>query len=365
MNDKTGRHSNASPSKLSVGYLTQNRVVSLFRVATCAFFSFVVACDDSPADSVDARCTIQEDGCSHESDCGTSSCFDAVPDFIIDSSAGSDIQDELSLHQDVPAAELDEGPVLNLKPSTTLDFGMVAVGTTYERIVHVTNDGKEDLKVTFEFPVEGDLYEEFSCKTEFPITIASLESSKVPVFFTNKGVQSGEITLTMQINSNQTAGETSSLILHADHGQKAPCIPSLTPAQIDFGTVSTGSTNTATVGISNSGSGYCTFRSLRILDCETAGDSYNCPSPLDADDSSSFALATDVSKIQANISPDQTLNLDITFSPPIQDARTSFVGLMLIRVADETYNVLHQLPVEDSVEGYQPNLIGSVGDSGG
>ncbi len=51
MNDKTGRHSNASPSKLSVGYLTQNRVVSLFRVATCAFFSFVVACDDSPADS--------------------------------------------------------------------------------------------------------------------------------------------------------------------------------------------------------------------------------------------------------------------------------------------------------------------------
>lgn len=359
-------------------------MVSLFKVVSCSSFLFVLACGDAPADSPDAGCTIQQDVCNRESDCGPSGCTDTASELIEDDAADSDIPNDMSgyldaLDGDVDAAsgdeipdnasaELPEGPVLSLSPSTTLDFGIVAVGITSERIVVVTNDGTEDLEITFEFPIEGDAANEFFCLTEFPLTIGSGESSDVHIFFINKGVQSGEITLTMKVHSNQPRHEESSLTLHADRGQtKTACIPSLTPAKIDFDNVSSGSPSTVTVGISNAGSGYCTFKFLLISDCEITGDSYDCPSPLDTDDSSTFTLATDVSTIQKLIPPDQTLNLDITFSPPVEDVQTNFAGLMLVRVADDTalgYTISYDLPVEDPVKGYEPNLIGSVADSG-
>ncbi|GEM_PF-2395863 len=295
---------------------------------------------------------------------------DAVQD------ADVDVSDSMSGHSDVAAVDIDAvagdadavawddvpgSPVMTIDPQSFLDFGLTAVGTTSTRKVVVANVGSRDLVVHFGFPIEGDSHEEFLCETQFPLTIKGGESSEVPIVFTNKGVTWGVVTFHLLISTNIPGAEQWSLELRADHGQDRPCVPSLTPSLVDFGVVVPGATNTLTIGISNKGSGYCMFQRLSISDCETAGDSFNCPEPSNSESSELFLLASEGLTGSTPIGPDGVLNLDIAFSPPADAVQSEFAGLLSVIVADQTNPATeYRLPLEEPTGGYVPNLIGSL-----
>lgn len=152
------------------------------------------------------------------------------------------IQTNISgLTQTVNLLGTGTAPVLSVTP-TSIDFGAITAGTNSNLTATLSNTGNETLTVNT-LSVTGTGFSLVGATT--PINITPNNSQTITVRFSPTDVVSYSGSLTIQSNGgNQTVSLS---------GQGAGGRVTLSPEQIDFGAVATGSSKTVTLTVTNTG----------------------------------------------------------------------------------------------------------------
>jgi Abnormal spindle-like microcephaly-assoc'd, ASPM-SPD-2-Hydin len=161
---------------------------------------------------------------------------------------------------------------MNVSPAA-LDFGNVAVGSGTMETVKITNDGTASLTIS-KFSVTGTGYQIGGLSA--PMTLSAGQTATLNVSYTaaSSGATTGVVTITSNADDSPTAvplnggGETASL--------------SLSPASLNFGAVTVGTSATQTVKITNTGSSAAKISEISVTGADISVSGVSTPATIAA-----------------------------------------------------------------------------------
>ena len=257
-----------------------------------------------------------------------------------------------------------------------VDFGFVAQGITTSRFLYISNDCHGDLTVSsLAIDKSADPLDEFSIVPDatFPVTSGSgpgvvpgFEVKAVEIRFKNKGPAEGCVTATLTISSDSPNAEKWPIALQACRSGTPTCKPVLVPATINFGTLAVGDSLVKTMKLKNTGTGNCTFSSLKVVDCSYSLMNPlmpNCPEPFQGTPSKLYTIDSGPNKGDL-IGPGMELPINVRFN-------AAQVNGGLLGMVSESQAVLGVKVVDDNIpsspkevtipSSNKANLIGSAG----
>ena len=199
---------------------------------------------------------------------------------------------------------------------------------------------------------------------------------EVRVTFKNEGASSGTQFGGLIIHSNDGQKPDWRVNLKAARAGSPTCTITLTPSQLDYGTVPRGFKKTLTMHLVNTGSGDCSFHSVLINDCiGFFGSAFgSCDDPTTTQQisgTSQYYKATRYPPaVQGGLKAGQSYDIEVTFTPPdtapiFGDDLVDYAALLAVRVIDpysgSTTPVIYPGPSTGGLSPYTPNLHAKSG----
>ena len=156
-------------------------------------------------------------------------------------------------------------PALQTVPDELLDLGVVAAFHRHERMLRLVNSGGAPLTILEVAPSQEGHPGFAITPSTLPVVLAPGGEARVGVSFTNPGEAEGVVWSGVTITTDEAAPATVSL-----RARLAPfpeCLPELSPATLEFGSVVAGAVVDRTLNVSNAGSLPCELRTLAFVDC--------------------------------------------------------------------------------------------------
>lgn len=278
-----------------------------------------------------------------------------------------------------------EAPLLQVNPPSSLDFGFVAQNLTTQRTVSLYNAGSAPLTVT-SIELVDNATSEFALVEDGswgPLaasptsgTLAAGAYKEVRVTFKNTGGSTGSQFGGLVIHSNDGQKPDWRVDLKASRAGAPTCKVTLTPSQLDYGTVPRGFKKTLIMHLVNTGSGDCSFHSVLINDCVGFfGAAFgSCDDPVNTQQisgTSKYYKATSYPPaIQGGLKAGQSYDIEVTFTPPdtapiFGDDLVDYAALLAVRVVDPysgtTTPVIYPPPTTGGLSPYTPNLHAKSG----
>ncbi len=282
-------------------------------------------------------------------------------------------------------------PLIAVFPNP-VDFGTIGQMITGEQTLTVQNLGNGDLEFTAAFAIEDDALGEFAIVPDpkFKPTLSTFDpesdcaaqaedcvihgnaSRGVVVQFTNKGPATGTATARLVIRSNDSTSPTVTVDLKATRGGTPTCEPVLAPGKLDYGVVPKGYFKEMTMKLVNNGTGYCSFQTARVEDCQgLMGLSTSCNEPGKGTLSQAFTILGLPPAVQNGLKPKGSLDFKVRFTPPQNESifaqLMSYVALFSVQVYDSQLKQTKTVPactgggLPGIPGGCQPNLQGQSG----
>ncbi len=281
-------------------------------------------------------------------------------------------------------------PFIHVYPNP-LDFSVIGQMVTGEQTLTIVNMGNGDLEFTAALAIEDDPLGEFAivgdpkfkptlasfnpatdCASKGPeCVIAGNDSRGVIVQFTNKGPATGTATARLVIRSNDPSNPVVNVDLKATRGGTPTCEPVLVPGKLDYGVVPKGYFKEMTMKLVNNGSGYCSFQTARVEDCQGfLGLSTSCAEPGKGTPSQVFTILSLPPAVQDGLKPKSSLDFKIRFTPPQNEfifaQLMSYVALFSVQVWDSQLKEFKVVPActgsgLPGMAGCQPNLQAQSG----
>ncbi|NOZ02874.1 MAG: choice-of-anchor D domain-containing protein [Deltaproteobacteria bacterium] len=257
-----------------------------------------------------------------------------------------------------------DAPFLSLVPDV-VDFGFVGQMITSTRPLSMVNEGTGDLVIGC-FSIVDDALGEFDFQpaTDFPPTdkancgpgtIAGNNQQVVNLTFKNLGPDTGSASAKLVFTTNVSGMENVEVPLVAKRAGTPTCEPVLLPSKLDFGVVPKGFYKEKTFKLLNQGTGYCSFKSATIEDCQgLAGLAVTCPEPGTGFGSKNYLFMGLPPAVQNGIGPQGSVFLKVRFTPPDND---SVFGMLM------TYPALASAVLYDSQ--LQKDVVVPAADGGG
>ena len=195
-----------------------------------------------------------------------------------------------------PTPPPSDTPALTLS-STAVDFGSVAAGSQSSNSVTLTSSGTAAVVIQ-SLAVSGDAFS--AGNIQLPLTLAPGQQVALPLTFAPSagGAQKGAVTLT-----DNAAGSPNSISLTGTGTTSASLS---TPASVDFGDVTVGSSGSKTITLVSNGSAAVTIKSIAV-----AGGSFSGP-PM---------------ALPQVLQPNQQMALKVRFSPAAEGNSTGSITI--------------------------------------
>jgi hypothetical protein len=263
---------------------------------------------------------------------------------------------------------IDPKPSLVATPEL-VDFGFVAQGHASTRELTLGNQGAAELEIS-SIVFDDDAGGEFTVETDpTPATLAPGESATVALSFTNDGAGQGSVSGALSILSNDPVTPSTAVVLQAQRAGAPECELVFVPSQLDFGVVPFGQDMIQTMGIKNIGSGDCTFKSARVVDCSGLpgmGATCNIATPTP---SVYFEILGFPPSVQDGLPSGALENIAIRFTPSETENLFGFNEhpALLVVTYEESYSAggqptEHTLPTSGA-DAVAPNINGQGGTS--
>ncbi|MFH1530457.1 MAG: choice-of-anchor D domain-containing protein [Pseudomonadota bacterium] len=303
---------------------------------------------------------------------------------------GSDPIGALLVQSDDPDEALVEIPIhggiaapsIKLTPAAELDFGNVAQEWEIPRTLTIENLGHASLTIHSLEIVENSALGEFAITADgdFPPSDGSGDgfilgdeedqknSVDVELTFTNMGGSEGDETGVLKLVSDDPILPEIFIDMVARRGGDPTCAISFAPSKLHFGNVPHGGEKTMEITVVNSGSGYCSMMSGKIIECTSfmgmIGACFDTAGPSPHFNPQGFPIPA-----RDGLSPGAEQPIQILFKPPTSipwiPTLETYAGAFQVTYA-EPYSVPgeyaeHTFPKADPAGQIPWNMYGESG----
>lgn len=175
-----------------------------------------------------------------------------------------------------PGTDAPGEPRLTLIPDS-VDFGFAAQGFAVQRAILARNDGTRPLVLsTVTLPEDSGGEFTVDASDALVAPIAPGRSAEIVLAATNNGGNTGTMTGSLRIESNDPANPVVAVALTAQRSGPPTCKLTLVPASLGFGTVAAGSTVERPLNVVNTGTGGIVLEGMNVYACAPGESAVGC-----------------------------------------------------------------------------------------